>query len=109
MDMDGMMKRLKEMLGDEENYSSWKQVGVLTTEERIKKREHDRQCGQARRDVMILFKRVEQIKDSIDLTAAEWWSSLYKGHSLPGNGNYHITDDNRILVDPKSLPKKSDN
>lgn len=105
--MDDRIKDLlRQMFDIEPDYSTWKQVAKLTPEEIVKRRGHERACAKMVREFEILKSKVQLLKAKSDTESKQWWHSLHEAHSLP-EASYHITEDGRILVDPKSMPKKT--
>lgn len=105
--MDDRIKEfLNHMLGIKTDYSLWKQVGKLTSNEMLLRRIQERKAEKMARDWKILDSKIKLLKAQSDTESKIWWKSLHDAHSLP-EASYHIMEDGRIMVDPKSMPKKT--
>lgn len=84
----------------EPDYTRWVRVGVLTPEEKVRRRELGRKVMLSSREASLLEKKMQRIKAEVNEVTEEWWNDLYRNHSLP-IGNYHVMDDGAIVMEPK--------
>lgn len=89
-----------------EDKSAWPQVAKLTPEDCLKRRNYERDTNKLMRKMNVLKKQADVIQSQNEAMGAEWWAHLHDAYQLPETGNYHITDDNRVLRKPDEEKKK---
>lgn len=105
MDIFKMMKDALAIHGvdDETVRKSWVQVAKLTPEDEGRRRAMTAAMAERKREHEMYAKKMAAIKATNDAEAAEWWNHVHKTYGLP-EGNYHITDDAIVYVQPKEKP-----
>lgn len=102
MDISDLMKMLmgQQTPDDKTVEETWAQVAKLSPEDTGRQRSMLAATAERHREYKMLQKKCTAIKAQVDADADEWWHHIYKVYGLP-QGNYHITDDGRIFVEPK--------
>lgn len=85
----------------ETDYTGWVQVGTLTPDESMKRRETNRRTGEIGREMKLLEAKATRLNAEADELHLEGWNAIRKAHSLPHEGEYHLTDDLKIMMKPK--------
>lgn len=101
-----LVKHLLHHIGNNKDRSNWKQVGILNADELLRQKTLEKDTETAAMEYVLLRQKADALKSQWLINSREWCNDLYKNHSLPTAGEYWIEDDGRILLDPKSLPKK---
>jgi hypothetical protein len=83
------------------DHTGWRQVASLTPEQKLKYKGMTNKMQNRHREMDLLMKRIQQMQGEIELDRDEFWNDLYKTHGLPPVGNYDITKDGAILMEPK--------
>lgn len=98
----GMMSFSHQMLSDkDEDYSSWVQVGKLSGECLLAFKNLVHKGEESATRLHTLRLQAEKLGTEIEAESAQVWEMIYKANSLPHKKNYHITEDFRILMQPK--------
>lgn len=112
--MDGMMplpegmaeillKVLKERVGmPKMEMGNWPQLTKLTPEDLLRRRKHEKSCCAAARKLQLLQAQADKISSDMKLEGKLWWAYLHKTYQLSADRNFHITEDGRILMEPRS-------
>lgn len=99
-----MPAKLKELLrkamGEDEDYTGWVQVAVLTDGEKMAHRTFCRATDKLAQKDSLLTAQHEKINADMQLLHRGFWNRLYERHSLPCGEQYHICRDGRILMKP---------
>lgn len=85
----------------EPDYKSWVQVGTLTSEESIRRKENNRRLGEIEREMKLLKAKAARLHAESEEIHVDSWNTIRKAHSLPHEGEYHLTEDLKILMKPK--------
>lgn len=97
----GALKKLLQSFNEEEEAAkNWPQVNKLTPGDLLKRRNHQSDMEAIIRELKLLRAKEAVLKASAEAQGEEWWCYLYKTYSLSA-GNHHITEDGRILKEPK--------
>lgn len=102
LSLDQFLKMLANHHHPNDDRSRWPQIALLTPEEKLKHKGMLNEGQGQVREMELLIKRAAHIQEEIEIKRDEFWNALYKGHGLPPDGDYHITEDGRILTRPKS-------
>lgn len=107
MDFEDILRNIFQMDRTPTDYSKWQQIGALSAEETLHKRNMLSRADRMAREMGELKARMNVIVAEGELMTKEWWNMLYKNHSLPSERNYQIQPDGRILIEPeKEKPEK---
>ena len=87
-------------INDEMVANEWQQVGMLTKEEMLAKRNLYNEMAMTRSELELLKKKCSALCAAMDVKKDEFWAAIYKSHSLT-DANYHLHDDGRIFRQPK--------
>jgi hypothetical protein len=100
MNLDEFLRFLKvqKMKAD---FSAWSQVGVMSPQEKLRHKALLNNNLHKVREIEMLVKKAMNLQGQVEVARDEFWNDLYNKHGLPPEGNYHITDDSRILMEPK--------
>lgn len=98
--MDELLKKLLE--ASRHDTSSWVQVGTLNEESKLLKSQNKKKTRKTLEEAEMLFAKIEALRAQHNADAKEYWNKIYKIHSLPVDGIYTITKDDKILMEPRN-------
>jgi hypothetical protein len=90
----------------EPDYKTWKQVATLTPEEVTRFKQICSEMTGIAHEMKVLVSKRDLLNARVEARSSEWWAAIYKQHNLPP-GDYHITEDNKILIRPGSVTRKT--
>jgi|SRR6267142_6071899 len=87
-----------------QDYSTWKQVGTLTPEEKVQQAKLLRRGRDIAHEDGILFRKHQQLMAEVSELKEVFWHKIEKEHSLP-MANFHLEGD-KILIQPGSVQRR---
>jgi len=100
-----MLKKMEKManiiIGGDENYSEWIQVGKLNKVDLGLRRANFAKMAASQQEGEMYKAKFDALKAVSEAQGAEWWVHIKKTYGLPTKGDFHITDDGRIVMRPK--------
>lgn len=102
--LEKLMQMFLEAREEKKDCSSWVQVGTLTGDEMMTRRKDEFTNDERNREIELMAMKAKRLHAEADEDHAIFWNGLYKEHSLPSDGSYHLTDDGKILMKPKAKP-----
>jgi hypothetical protein len=85
----------------DKDFSNWTQVCQLKPEEKLAHRALIADGVSLNKEAELLIRKAIHLNEQVSLLKDEFWAKVRKEHQLPMNGNFHMTDDGRILMEPK--------
>jgi len=96
-----MLAELKESIdGKEPDRSKWNQVALLSKEDIGLVRKYRAIIDLKTNEKNMLRSKIKAIEAQLEADSKEWWHHLKTTYGIP-EGNLHITEDNKIIMEPK--------
>lgn len=89
------------------NAGSWIQIGRLTGEDLLRKKNFDMQERRYASEARVLNDKLQVIIAQARAARSEFWDSLYKAYSLPSDLNYKIDEQGIIMKHVPAPPAEN--
>ncbi len=99
--MDGLNRFMESMFAKNRDTSKWAQVGKLSKQDEGKRKSLMANRESRNLEMEMLVDKIKTIQAGLDAKRTEWWFDITKTHGLLPDGNFHIADNGRILMEPK--------
>ncbi len=94
--MDDVLKHLKQFLVGDDG-GTWVNVAKLSSEDILKKKNHDMQLRRLTSEGKVLYSKLEVIRATMAANSTEFWDGIYKAYNLPSDLTYKIDADGQVL------------